>query len=171
MASGTNQLFVEVSRVEPSGEPGTDFDAFFTSTWPDLVAFCHTLTGSQHAAEEITQESLTRVYARYPQLADARPYAFRVAANLVRDTWRETNRRGLHETNVGPDAHTLSRAEEIRDAVSRLPARLRSVVILHYFADLPIAQIARQLHRPEGTIKRRLHEARHELASALGEQP
>jgi hypothetical protein len=38
------------------------------------------------------------------------------------------------------------------------------VVLLRYWADLPVAEVARLVHRPQGTVKRRLHEARAQLA-------
>ena len=55
----------------------------------------------------------------------------------------------------------------LQDLVQRLPVRLREVVLLHYYADLPIEQVAAAVHRPVGTVKRRLHEARAALATAV----
>jgi DNA-directed RNA polymerase specialized sigma24 family protein len=63
---------------------------------------------------------------------------------------------------AGPDATTL-------DAVRRLSPPLRDVVLLHYYADLPIDEVARVLRRPVGTVKRRLFDARVALAAALEE--
>jgi DNA-directed RNA polymerase specialized sigma24 family protein len=44
------------------------------------VAFCTQATGSAHLGEELCQEALTRVYARYPLLREPRPYVFKVAS-------------------------------------------------------------------------------------------
>jgi RNA polymerase sigma-70 factor, ECF subfamily len=138
------------------------FEEFFDAVWPDLVAFCTQASGSAHTGEELCQEALSRVYARYPLLREPRPYAFRVAANLVRRSWRE---RRVDAEPPGsappPDVSTL-------DAVRRLAPPLREVVLLHYWADLPVADVARLVRRPQGTVKRRLHEARAELARTLG---
>lgn len=41
---------------------------------------------------------------------------------------------------------------DVLDAVRRLPAPLRDVVLLRYYADLPIAAVASVLRRPHGTI-------------------
>jgi RNA polymerase sigma-70 factor (ECF subfamily) len=41
-------------------------------------------------------------------------------------------------------------------------------VLLHYYADLPVEEVARLIHRPVGTVKRRLHEARRVLAATGG---
>jgi RNA polymerase sigma-70 factor (ECF subfamily) len=141
----------------------SDFEHFFDDVWPDLVGFCTQATGSAHLGEELCQEALTRVYVRFPLLREPRPYTFKVAANLVKRSWRD--RRQVLDppgTSSGPDAGTL-------DAVRRLPAPLRDVVLLHYWADLPVAEVARLLRRPEGTVKRRLYEARRALAVTLGE--
>jgi RNA polymerase sigma-70 factor (ECF subfamily) len=141
-----------------------DFEQFFDDVWPDLIAFCTQATGSAHLGEELCQEALTRVYVRYPLLREPRPYVFRVAANLVKRSWREHS-RDLPDvpagTSAAPDLSTL-------DAVRRLPEPLRDVVLLHYWADLPIADVARLVRRPQGTVKRRLHEARAQLAVTLG---
>jgi RNA polymerase sigma-70 factor (ECF subfamily) len=42
-------------------------------------------------------------------------------------------------------------------------------VLLHYYADLPLAEVARVMHRPLGSIKSRLSEARARLAQLLEE--
>jgi RNA polymerase sigma factor (sigma-70 family) len=57
----------------------------------------------------------------------------------------------------------------VRDAVLALPDRLRVVVLLHYFADLPVATVARQVEKSEGTVKRDLFDARQRMAQILGE--
>jgi RNA polymerase sigma-70 factor (ECF subfamily) len=146
-------------------EQASGFEAFFAETWPDLVAYCHTLTRDGALAEELTQEALTRVFVRFPLLREPRPYAFRVATNLVRAHWRSRT-SALVDDGVVP-AHDVATL----DAVRRLAPRLRDPVLLHYYADLPLADVARQLKRPLGTIKRRLHEARAQLSQDLGRDP
>lgn len=139
-----------------------DFARFFDDVWPDLVAFCTQATGDAHLGEELCQEALT--YVRYPLLREPRPYAFKVATNLVKRSWRRGRSAPADApaaTSAGPDVCTL-------DAVRRLPDPLRDVVLLHYWADLPVAEVARLVRRPEGTVKRRLHEARAALAASLG---
>jgi RNA polymerase sigma-70 factor (ECF subfamily) len=51
--------------------------------------------------------------------------------------------------------------------VESLPRRLAQVVVLHYFADLPIAAIARELGIAPGTVKRDLYDARARLQTLL----
>jgi RNA polymerase sigma-70 factor (ECF subfamily) len=118
------------------------FARFYTEVFGDLAGYGWSLTGDAHVGDELAQEALTRVYARWAILRDPR---------LVDD-----------RTVPAPDATTL-------DAVRRLSAPLRDVVLLHYYADLPIHEVARVLRRPVGTVKRRLFDARAALAAALEE--
>jgi len=60
---------------------------------------------------------------------------------------------------------------DLGDAVRRLPAREREVVVLHYVADLPVAEVARRLGVAPGTVKRALHDARRRLAADLAPPP
>ena len=155
--------------VERAGAVASDFASFYTEVFGDLAGYGWSLTGDAHTGDELAQEALTRVYARWGLLRDPRPYAYRTVTNLARDRWRAAEReRGslrhlLDEPRVdGPDAGTL-------DAVRRLSPALRDAVLLHYYADLPVEEVARVLRRPLGTVKRRLHDARSALAAALEE--
>lgn len=156
-----------MTAVECSAEVGTAFTQFYEAVFGDLAGYGWQLTGDPHIGDELAQEALTRVYTRFPLLRDPRPYAFRTVTNLARDRWRRqaTERAALpslpHTATVpGPEVAVL-------DAVERLPAGLRDVVLLYYYADLPVSDVAHALRRPVGTVKRRLSEARALLATAL----
>jgi len=56
----------------------------------------------------------------------------------------------------------------IVSALRRLPEAYRRVVVLHYLADLPVAEIATGLRMPLGTVKVYLSRARAQLAALLG---
>ena len=56
----------------------------------------------------------------------------------------------------------------LRQSIERMPPKMREVLILHYFLDQPISQIARYLMLPMGTVLSRLHYARQALAVRLG---
>ena len=60
-------------------------------------------------------------------------------------------------------------AEIVRRAIEKLPPKMREVLILHYFMDMPVKQIARTLRLAHGTVLSRLHHARRVLARRLGE--
>ena len=146
-----------------------DFAAFYQEAFGGLAGYAWSLTRDRHVSDELAQEAMTRVYARWPLMREPRPYAYRVVTNLVRDRWRAQARERSHYDELvstpcldAPDISTL-------DAVRRLPPLLREVVLLHYYADLPVDEVARVLRRPSGTVKRRLFDARAALAAALEE--
>lgn len=133
-----------------------------------LSGYAQSLTGDPGAAVDIAQEAFTRLLARWRSVRDARAWLFFVATNLARDYWRGLARdRDL--TDRAAPAAVVSPAHDpwLRDLVERLPARQRQAVLLHYYADIPIDEIARLLHVPTGTVKRRLHDGRQRLASDL----
>lgn len=145
-----------------------DFGAFYRATWPDVVGFCAAMVGSEAMGEELAQEAFVRLCARYRLTREPRPYVFRIARNLATQHRRHaarvllTDRPMPEDRSVGPDGGVL-------DAVRRLPERLSVVVLLHYYADLPVDEVARSLRRPVGSVKRQLNEARTLLATHLGD--
>ena len=144
-----------------------DFAAFFAATWTPLAGYGHTLTGDPSVGDELAQEALARVYTRYALLREPRAYAFRIVTNLARDRWKSLARErrawdGIHvePTVAAPDGGVL-------DAVQRLPDRHREVLLLHYWADMTVEEVAAVLHRPSGSVKRWLSEARASLSKAM----
>ena len=143
-----------------------DFAAFFAATFTDLTGYGHTLTGDPDVGAELAQEALARVYTRYALLREPRPYAFRIVTNLARNRWKALARERSAwdemqaEPTPGPDGGIL-------DAVQRLGGSHREVLLLHYWGDMSVDEIARTLHRPSGTVKRWLSEARKALSEAM----
>jgi RNA polymerase sigma-70 factor (ECF subfamily) len=60
---------------------------------------------------------------------------------------------------------------DVSKAVAALSYKLRAVVVVRYYLDWPIPQIAEGLHIPIGTVKSRLHRAHARLEKDLGGTP
>jgi RNA polymerase sigma-70 factor (ECF subfamily) len=135
-----------------------------------LSGYALALTGDQGAAVDVAQEAFTRLYVRFRRVRDPRAWLFFVATNLARDHWRRSTRDRDLTSALTPLTPRVDPAHDpwLRDLVERLPERLRTAVLLHYYADLPVEEVARLTHRPVGTVKRRLHEARGLLADVIG---
>jgi RNA polymerase sigma-70 factor (ECF subfamily) len=146
-----------------------DFARFYADTFSDLAGYAASLTRSGHTGDELAQEALTRVYARWGLLRDPRPYAYRTVMNLARDHWRAVERETKRMLELLDERHVPEPDTATLDAIRRLSPPLRDAVLLHYYADLPVQEVARVLRRPVGTVKRRLHDARAVLAEALEE--
>ena len=149
-----------------------DFHALYTATYPAVARYCWTLTQDRELSHDLAQEAFTRVLARWVRVEDPRAYVFRVATNLARKTWRSNARAAataerLAGLPVAGEHDGHAELLGLRTAVEQLPRRLRDVVLLHYFADLSVAEAGAALGRPSGTVKRQLAEARALLAGAL----
>ncbi len=147
--------------------------ALFDAHYGQLAGWAAGILGSEAAGQDIAAEAFARLYGTLRTVREPKPFLYAVAANLIRDQWRRNRRSSAaaiewHEraelTTSGPDLG-------LHDLVQRLPDSLRMAVLLHYYADLPVHDVAHVLHRPAGTIKRWLSEARTALASQWEEVP
>ncbi|HVF03286.1 MAG TPA: sigma-70 family RNA polymerase sigma factor [Frankiaceae bacterium] len=147
-----------------------EFRGFYAREFADVAGYALALTSDPALADEIAQEALTAVYVRWARLATPRGYAFRVVSNLARDHWTRRRRELATWADLVAHAEPSPALDgAVWDAVRRLPAPQRDVVLLHYLYDLPLADVATAVRRPLGTVKRRLHEGRALLAAALEE--
>jgi RNA polymerase sigma-70 factor, ECF subfamily len=161
-----------VAVSQPAKEP--DFDAFYLANFDRLIVQLHAYTGDLATAEDLVQEAFARALARWSRLVaydDPVAWVRRVALNLATSNWRRLVRFNAfarreparHAPEPSPDRVALTRA------LAALPPRQRRAVVLHYLADLSIADIAEQERVAVGTVKAWLHRARAALASALRE--
>lgn len=146
-----------------------EFRVFFAAEFPRLAGYCLRLLGDEQLARDTAQEALVRVWSRWLGVRDPHAYVYLVATNLVRAEWRDRARRVEAWQRVAHGAEgTYAESDPgLRDIVERLPDRLRVPVLLHYYADLPVAEVARLIRRPVGSVKQRLHQARQRLAAEL----
>jgi RNA polymerase sigma-70 factor, ECF subfamily len=162
---------VEVALRGASRARTRDAEAreLFDAHYARLAGWTAGLVGDVDLAHDIATEAFTRLLARWTTVDDPRAYLYVVATNLVRDHWRrrDRERRALSLLHDDRPPTVAGPGTDLRDLVERLPERLRAPVLLHYYADLSIADVARALRRPEGTVKRALFDARALLHAAL----
>ncbi len=146
--------------------------AFCEDEYGALVRYLVRLCGDEQLARDVTQEAFVRLFGRWREVREPRAYLYTVATNHLRRTARRRDweAAAIALAHARP-ADVAPPEVGVRDAVARLPRRWRDVVLLYYFADLPVRSIAAQLGEPEGTVRRLLTEARASLAAALGEHP
>ncbi len=151
------------------------FEEVYEVDGPRLVAEIFGVTGSLPEAEDAVQEAFVRAYARWSRVGslDA-PAAWvrRVALNLAVSRWRAV----LRAARLAPRLHVPDPGRRIPDdmvemvaALAELPERQRVAIVLHYWADLPVAEVADTMRQPVSTVKSHLRRGRAVLAARLGD--
>jgi RNA polymerase sigma-70 factor (ECF subfamily) len=147
-------------------------DALFRAHYAPLAGWCRRMLNDEEAAHDIAAEAFVRLLGRWTSVTDPRAYLYTTALNLVRDRWRKSEReRAAIRKSVTTVSTAAAPAPEIRMLVEALPKRLQQVVVLHYYADMPVDAVARALGVAPGTVKRDLYDARAKLHALLEEQP
>jgi RNA polymerase sigma-70 factor, ECF subfamily len=137
------------------------------------------LCGSPQLADDLTQETYVRVFARSRRLRGAGdfPYLARTLRNVFHDHRRAQQRRPAlvsdeqladqPQPRSDRDPHTAAQVTELYAALAALPEPLRDVVAAVDLGGLSYAEAARVLRVPVGTVMSRLYRARARLAGAL----
>ncbi|MBV9851093.1 MAG: sigma-70 family RNA polymerase sigma factor [Armatimonadetes bacterium] len=156
--------------------------------------YIYRMVGNTDDAEDLTQEVFVRMYTSlesFRRQASLHTWLFRIASNLCIDHFRRGKKArgaaysldepppgdggegsGGHEVaDAKYEPHRLleqqEMAEQIQQALGRLPEKLRTVLILHDIEDLPYEEIAQVVGCPLGTVKSRLFHARLQLRERL----
>jgi RNA polymerase sigma-70 factor (ECF subfamily) len=129
------------------------------------------LCGQYEEAQDLVQETFVRTWQHWGRIAsydDPKAWARRVLHNLSVSKWRRLQHRAAgHEPNVevaAPDVGYL----DVVAALARLPVRQRRAVVLHDINDLSVADVAGEMHAPEGSVRGWLSRGRASLAADLG---
>jgi RNA polymerase sigma-70 factor (sigma-E family) len=160
-------------RVAREADTDTAFDWLFRDEYPAIVRTAYLMLGDRAAAEDVAQEAFVRLYARWRRISRyERPGAWvrRVAIRLASRSLRAGRRTLVLAEVEGPDRQPPAGDLDLRRALLRLPAAQRAAVVLHYYEDLPVAEVAAILNCATSTAKVHLHRARKRLAQALGEE-
>ena len=151
-------------------------DAHSAAVWRFVVH----LTGDHAGADDVVQETLLRAWRTPAILAQApestRSWMFTVARHLVIDEVRSARKR--HELTVDEVPERIERDRTdalfetllVEEALAGLGFDHRSVIVHAYYGGRSIAEVARELNIPEGTVKSRLHYGLRALRLALQEK-
>jgi RNA polymerase sigma-70 factor (sigma-E family) len=151
------------------------FEALLAARGSALRGYAYLLTGDPTTAGDLVQEALTRVFGRRRVGGDIdqlEGYVRRAMLNQYVDSHRRLARwNATRHLLVDPPHHDYDRvaiADEVRGALETLSPRQRACVVLRYYEDLTVTEIAEELGCAEGTVKRHLADARAKLATQLG---
>ena len=148
-----------------AGVQQTTFGDFFTGHFSELVRLAALLSGSADAAPDLVQDCFVRLHGRWTAVHDPLPYIRRSVVHACASHHRRVARgRSLPSPEI---QHSELGADELEDALAKLPIRQRSAVVLRYYADLPDAEIARALRCRPGTVGSLIHRALADLRKVI----
>lgn len=170
----------ELIALAREGSPdaaGALFDRYWVLAWGAAYA----VTADRALADDAAQEAIQRAFAALDRFDDTRPFGpwlKRIAVNRAIDHLRRGRRvdvlhdeaATLHRWTVGEAADEDLRLWAVADAVAALGAAKRTVVVLRYWLDLPLEEIAGALGLPVGTVASRLNRALAELREVLEDE-
>jgi RNA polymerase sigma-70 factor (ECF subfamily) len=158
----SNEAFAALTRRQ--------IDSAYRLAWAIL--------GDAGEADDATQEAFTSAWRHRRGLRDLGRFDAWFGRILVNECRHRLRRRARDRVRVLPDAAEQAVPDSsgnvsARDAISRAIARLdadhRIVVVLRYWADLSVDEIAARLDVPSGTVKSRLHYALRSMRPRLEE--
>jgi RNA polymerase sigma factor (sigma-70 family) len=136
----------------------------------DLVRFATGLVGPFDAPDVVTDACLHAFAAHsWPEVADRRAYLYRAVLNESRSRHRSDMRRRARELRAaGPNSTQPAYVDvDVLEAVARLSLQQRAAVILTYWEDLAVDEVAGRLGISAGSVKRHLARARSRLKELL----
>jgi RNA polymerase sigma-70 factor (sigma-E family) len=141
---------------------GPGFEEFVSLRSPVLLRTAYLLCGGDRgAAEDLLQDVLERVYPRWHRIREQPEAYVRAAlANAAANRWRRRSRRVAEVPLARAEPRLVSGPEQaatdhdlVVRALGTLPARMRAVLVLRFFADLSEVDTAAALRCGVGTVK------------------
>jgi RNA polymerase sigma-70 factor (ECF subfamily) len=176
----------ELIRRARAGD-GVAWEEIVTNFSRRIFNLAYRFTSSMEGAEDLTQEVFIRIYKTLDQYdakqGDLSNWLMRLARNLIIDDYRHRQRNPqntmadtvedhtYHLRAVGTSAQKEMERRElcanVQEGIDKLPADLRTCVILRDIEELSYQEIVDVLKIPEGTVKSRINRGRIELAKIL----
>ncbi len=161
----------------PRRDRDADFAEYMSARQPSLLRTAYLLTGNRHAAEELVQASLVKLYLSWDRVqstASLDAYTRRIMVNENNSLWRRGWKR--REVTVGEvpdptgtwDRHDHGEKSAIWSFVQTLPKKQRAVIVLRFYEELSEAEVADILGITVGTVKSQSSRA---LASLRAQMP
>ncbi|GAA2509761.1 SigE family RNA polymerase sigma factor [Streptomyces longisporus] len=136
---------------------------------------CLLTAGDTHLAEDLVQETLGRLYVRWRRVSRVENPAGYAQTVLMRTFLTHQRRRSSTEraTDVLPDVPADGRDTPLRltllEALARLPAKDRAVVVLRYWEDRSVEETAQAMNASSAAVRTRCVRALGRLRELLGE--
>lgn len=138
------------------------FREFVAERYGRLRRSAYFLCGDPHAAEDLVQETLTRLYVAWARIEDQVAYSHTALTRIFISS-RRLRRASEYATEEVPEAAYADRDVTIRMELDRVLAGLgpldRAIVVLRYLEDRSVDEVARIVHKNPGNVRVRASRA------------
>jgi len=150
---------------------------YVTARIPALRRLAFLLTGDEHRADDVVQQTITKLYVKWRQAQAADNLDAYVRTMLVR-TYVDERRLGWARVRLfrdtpepPPQRHDgIEDRQVVRAALSQVPRRQQAVLVLRFFYDLSVEDVAGMLGCSTGTVKSQTSRGLATLRRLLGER-
>src|SRR4051794_5440011 len=157
----------------------SEFVAYYHARAALLRNTAYLLCGDWHLAEDLTQVTFTKLYRAWPRIERhdtidqyARQVLLRTFLDERRRPWRREKPTPPEDAVLdvtAPEVRGMEDREMLRNALQQVPGRRRAVLILRFWADLPVEQVAELLGCSIGPVKSQTSRGLTDLRDALGQ--
>jgi RNA polymerase sigma-70 factor (sigma-E family) len=161
------QPFVRPSDVMTAATPcRPSFEQVYEEQRHQLLRLAVLLTGSLEQAEDVVQGAFASAYPRWDAIRQPSAYLKKAVVNGSADRHRRRRRDRALAAEREP-VTGMPEVDETWASLRSLPARQRAVLVLHFYEDLPLVDVADVLDRPAATIRSDLRRALQTLRKDL----
>ena len=163
---------IALARTGSTEAAGVLFDRYWEVAWRASYA----VTADRELADDAAQDAVQRAFASLDRFDETRPFGpwlKRIAANRAIDLLRRARRLAPLADDAFAytwDVDEIGESGVIAGAVGALDPQKRIVVVLRYWLDLSVEEIAGELGVPVGTVASRLSRALSQLRVVLEEE-
>jgi len=152
------------------------FDVLMLESIDRMYSIARLIAQDVDIAEDAVQEALVRCWRDLPSLREVErfePWLRRLVLNSVAEEFRKRRRFDALvslvplETTIGDTSAALADRDELQRAFRLLSVEHRTIVVLHHYLGMSVAEAAASLGVPQGTVKSRLHYATEALRATL----
>jgi RNA polymerase sigma-70 factor (sigma-E family) len=149
-----------------------EFTDFVAARWTALYRTAYLMVPDHAHAEDLVQTALLTTYKNWRRVRDMNAleaYTRSVIVNTAIGWFRKKSWREIPTVEFREHGAADRYADhDLLVQIGRLPVRQRAVVVLRFYADLSVVEVARELGVSEGTVKSQTHRALAALKGALG---
>ncbi|WP_327001999.1 SigE family RNA polymerase sigma factor [Dactylosporangium sp. NBC_01737] len=166
-------------RLGGRREHDEEFVAYYAARAGHLRNTAYLLCGDWHLAEDLTQTAFTKLYRAWTRIDRhdvldqyARRILLRAFLDEHRRPWRRERPIGPHDDaldSIAPEHRGTEDRQVLKTALLRIPKGRRAVLVLRFWADLSVEQVAEILGCSPGTVKSQTARGLDNLRQVLGD--